>query len=333
MVEEILKILKERDNWLILSHEKPDGDTIGCGVALASLGLRLSKKVVFGCPDPCSPRYSFLLKDITFEVLDILPIDFPGDDGVIICVDTSNASRSVQGIADRSVKCPVINIDHHIDNEKYGDVNWIVPDASATGELVTELLFRSPWGISADEATALYAAVISDNGSFSFASTTLKSHDCAMKLLEAGASPNKIAEELDANLSDGVLKLWGAAMLRTETFAEGRCALYWLSCEDFAKTGTTRQSTENLVNFLLRIKGVKLAALCSEISDPLGKQPEVRVSLRARSLYNAREVASVFGGGGHNLAAGCTIKFPLEKALSLLRTEMESQVAGISAVR
>jgi phosphoesterase RecJ-like protein len=320
-IPDILKILESADNWLVLAHEKPDGDTLGCAAALAHFGGRMSKRVMLGCPDPCPDRYAFLQSGAQITVMRAVPDGFPGPGGAAVCVDTSTSSRSVPGLADVARECPLINIDHHVDNERYGSINWVDPTASATGEMVTEMLSCSRWGIDPTEAAALYVAIVSDNGSFSFASTTLKSHDCAMKLLNAGVSPNDIAEKLDSSLSPGVLRLWGRAMLRTEVFAHGRCALYWISRGDFEETGTARQDTENLVNLLLRIKGVRLAALCSEVGD--GGAGEVRVSLRARAPFNAREVASSFGGGGHDLASGCTLQLPIADAVRAVRDEME----------
>jgi phosphoesterase RecJ-like protein len=195
--------------------------------------------------------------------------------------------------------------------------------------MVTSLMEVSPWGIKPDEAEALYVAVVSDNGGFSFESTTLKSHNCAMVLLEAGVSPKKIADELNSIFSANILNLWGRAMMRAAVFAGGRGAIYWLTAKDFDETGTTREATENLVNFLLRIKGVKMAALCSELQNM--DEPQVRVSLRASSPFNAREVANVFGGGGHNLASGCTVRASIDDAVSMLKDEMTRHVAGISA--
>ncbi|MDR1650405.1 MAG: bifunctional oligoribonuclease/PAP phosphatase NrnA [Synergistaceae bacterium] len=333
MREAVLELLREKDKWLVISHEKPDGDTLGCGAALTRLGGRISKDVLFACMDPCPDKYSFLLDGLNLAVLDRMPENF-GHDGVIICVDTSTMARSLPGLAGLRGTCPIINIDHHTDNERYGDLNWIEPEASATGEMVTELLSSSPWGLTGGEASALYVAMISDNGSFSFASTTLRSHRCAMKLLEAGVSPNLAAEELESNLSPGVLSLWGRAMTRTVIFADSRCAVYWLSKEDFLETGTSRGATENLVNFLMRIKGVKLAALCSEFPPKDGEADAgVRVSIRSRPPFKAREVAAEFGGGGHDLASGCTIAASVEETLSLIRDEMERHVSGYSGDR
>jgi phosphoesterase RecJ-like protein len=314
-------------SWLVLSHENPDGDTLGCGVALTRLGTRLSKKAIHACPDPCPARYSFLFDGFDLRVPENLPEDFPGPEGVVICVDTSTSARTFPQVSSRNFMCPLVNIDHHADNERFGDVVWIEPMASATGEMVTELISESGWGLRKDEAEALYTALISDNGGFSFESTTLKSHAVAMTLIEAGVSPNKIAEELNSNLSEGILNLWGRAMVRATVFADGRCAIFWLTTEDFSQTETTHDATENLVNFLLRIKGVKMAALCSEMPGSEGEK-RVKASLRALAPFNAREVAVVFGGGGHNLASGCVFSTGISEVVSLLMKEMTHNVSG-----
>jgi phosphoesterase RecJ-like protein len=326
-IEKIVGLLNASDSWLVLSHENPDGDTLGCGAALTRVGLRLSKHAIHACPDSSPTRYSFLFDDFDLRVPENLPEDFPGPGGVVICVDTSTRSRTFPQVGSRGFMCPLINIDHHVDNERFGDVVWIEPMASATGEMVTELISESGWGLQKSEAEALYVALISDNGGFSFESTTLKSHAVAMTLIEAGVSPNKIAEELNSNLSEGILNLWGRAMMRATVFADGRCAIFWLNTEDFSQTETTRDATENLVNVLLRIKGVRMAALCSEMPG-YGGEKRVKASLRARAPFNAREVAAVFGGGGHNLASGCVFSARISEAVSLLRKEMTHHVSG-----
>jgi phosphoesterase RecJ-like protein len=326
-IEKIVGLLNASVSWLILSHENPDGDTLGCGAALTRVGLRLSKRVIHACPDPSPAKYSFLFNDFDLLVLENLPEDFPGPGGVVICVDAGAKTRVFPGAGPRALMCPLVNIDHHIDNERFGDIVWIEPSASATGEMVTELISESGWGLRKDEAEALYAAVISDNGGFSFASTTLKSHAVAMKLIEAGVSPSKIAEELESNLSANILNLWGRAMTRTTVFADGKCAVFWLDREDFSRTGTTRDATENLVNFLLKIKGVKMAALCGELSESESRK-RVKASLRARMPFNSRAVAAIFGGGGHNLASGCVLNVGISEAVSLLMEEMTKHVSG-----
>ncbi|MDR0764985.1 MAG: bifunctional oligoribonuclease/PAP phosphatase NrnA [Synergistaceae bacterium] len=325
-IEKIVRLLDASDSWLVLSHENPDGDTLGCGAALTRVGLRLSKKVIHACPDPCPAKYSYLFGSFDLLTPENLPEGFPGAGGVVICVDASTAARAFPRAGSRGFTCPLVNIDHHPDNERFGDVIWVDPTASATGEMITELISASGWGFQKDEAEALYTALISDNGGFSFESTTLKSHAVAMTLIEAGVSPGKISEKLNSSLSEGVLNLWGRAMTRTAVFADGECAVFWLTAEDFSRTETTRDAAENLVNFLLRIKGVKMAALCGEM-PAVGGEKRVKASLRARAPFNAREVAAVFGGGGHNLASGCVMSAGVSEAVSLLRKEMTRHVS------
>ncbi|MDR3254362.1 MAG: bifunctional oligoribonuclease/PAP phosphatase NrnA [Synergistaceae bacterium] len=316
-VAEVMEILSSKGKWLVLMHEKADGDTTGCAVAIASLGTRLGRDVTLAGPDPFPSRYSFLLGGMPYCQIDVVPEKFFGDDCVVICVDTSNAERSIKGLSAARSKVLIVNIDHHDDNSKYGDVNWIDGSSSATGEMVTELMSSSEWGITPQEANSLYTAIVTDNGHFSFPSSTAKSHERAVELLEAGASPGMMAEELESNMTEGALKLWSRAFSRVALFAGGLCAFFWLTKLDFEETLSTRQDTENLVNFLLRIRGVRLAALCTELGDG------VRVSLRARFPLSAHEIAVSLGGGGHNLASGCTIREPLDDALKILRTEME----------
>lgn len=320
-MNEIIDVLDRAVKWLVLSHEKPDGDTTGCAAAVARLGIRLSKEVTLGGPDPCHEQYEFLLDGMNFRILREIPAGFIVGDSAIICLDTSTADRAVHGVIEASSSCPVINIDHHPDNERFGTVNWIDATASATGEMITEMLSSSPWGVDKQEAEALYVAIVTDNGDFRFPSATVRSHECAISLMESGAVPSRLAAILEASLSSEVLRLWGRALSRTELFAGGRAAVYWLGLDDFEANGVTRGDTNGLVNFLLKIKGVRLAALCSETDDG------VRVNLRTRPPFSARDVAVVFGGGGHELASGCTIKAPMSEALALLRLEMERNAA------
>jgi phosphoesterase RecJ-like protein len=319
-VDEIIRTLSSSGRWLVLMHEKADGDTSGCAAAMASLGIRLGRDVTLGGPDQFPEKYLFMIDEIGYRQLDAIPESFINEEGVIICVDTSNAERSVKGLVEVRGSVTILNIDHHGDNSKYGDVNWIDQSASATGEMVTELMLSSGWGITSHEANTLYAAIVTDNGNFSYPSSTARSHECAVELLRAGASPGMIAEELETNLSWNALKLWGRAFDRVTLFCGGLCAYYWLTKSDFEETGSARHDAENLTNFLLRIRGIRLAALCTETDDG------VRVSLRARSPMSARAVAVRFDGGGHVLASGCTILEPLDDALNHLRTEMERHV-------
>lgn len=320
ILDEITGYLASHETWLVLAHEKPDGDTLGSSAAVVSLGLRLGKSILWGGRDSMPAGYAFLAPGLPYEVFPQLPLERLEKDALIICIDTSTVDRSADGLADALGKYTVLNIDHHADNKRFASVNWVDAAASATGEMITELMASSPWGITPFEAKALYAAIITDNGGFRFASTSIRSHECAIELLRAGALPHEITEELDSNMTAEALHLWGRALIRAETFARGKAALFWLAKEDFDATGTSQAETENLVNFLLRVKGAQLVALLSEADD------SVRVSLRARDPMNARTVAQLFGGGGHDLAAGCRVKGTAPSLLPVLRRAMEGHI-------
>ncbi|MDR1482462.1 MAG: bifunctional oligoribonuclease/PAP phosphatase NrnA [Synergistaceae bacterium] len=324
---DIISVLEKAGKWLVLAHEKPDGDTIGCSFAMAHAGARLSKEVMLGGPDIYPGRYEFLAAGINFNVLNEIPCDFIGTGGAVICLDTSTAGRSVQGVEDLQERFHTINIDHHSDNERFCAINWVDPTSSATGEMVTELLSVSPWGIDRREAEALYVAIVTDNGYFKFSSTTKRSYKCAIRLMEAGAVPGDLMAVLDSNMSAEILSLWGRAFSRTELFAGGRSAFFWLSKDDFEQTGASRSGTEGLVNFLLKIKGVGLAVLFSEADG------EIRVNLRARAPFSAHRIALAFGGGGHEVASGCVIRASLAEAVSAVITEIEKYAAGYIAPR
>ena len=321
IISDIVGVLASRSKWVVLSHSKPDGDTLGSAVALALAGRNLSKSVLLGGSDPMNPRYDFLLAGLQYQVIDDIS-DIVDSDTVVVSIDTANAQRSVKGIAELPANTPTVNIDHHIDNTLYADCNWINPKASATGEMIIELFLEAGWPLTKEAATALYAAIVTDNGNFGYASTTIDSHRYAIILLEAGVRPDEVMPCLDAYLSEGSLHMWGRFFSRVKTVADGLGAISLLYAKDFTETGALASDTENLAHMLLRLKGAKIAALCTETAGG------IRVNLRARRPYKVRDIATKFGGGGHDLAAGCTVEQPLDKAVELIQAELEKYAAS-----
>lgn len=314
----VIDAMMAAEKWIVLAHVKPDGDTIGSTAALASLGCRLSKSVLWGGCDAIPAHYYFLDPQNLYHQMDHLP-DIPQSEfakTLILCADTSLLDRSVPGIERYRPEVVVVNIDHHKDNERFGTINWINASASSTGEMVAELILAGGWGLEKNEADCLYMALISDNGGFRYASTSTQSHVAAIHLLDAGASPSHASRLLDQCMTPEALRLWGIALSRTEVFAGGKAALFWLADADFRATGAEREETDSLVNMLLRLRGVEMVALCTENRD------RIRINLRAHAPMNAREVANRMNGGGHDLAAGCHLNLPMDKALEKLKTEI-----------
>jgi len=314
----IIPLLAGASRWILLSHTKPDGDTLGCGSALWSVARSLGTDVVWGGPDPVPESYMFLAGTDSF-IPGLLVGDLcPDRNSAVVVLDTSTAARSVADISGLSGDVPVVNIDHHQDNEGFGTAVWVDPSSSSVGEMCW-LLLRS-WGvpIPSEAAEALYTAIVTDCGSFAFSCTTPRTHQVAADLLSLGVAPEKIDQLIRCSRTMGGLRLRGRALervLSVDSFA----ALTWIEKNDFRDTGSSSSETEFLVNELLTVRSVSFAVLFVEDDDC------VRVSLRSRGALSASEIAHAFGGGGHPQAAGCRLPLPLSEAVKTLTTLLEEK--------
>lgn len=294
---EIISLLESYASWAILCHENPDGDTLGCALSLYLLARRLGKKAIVGGKNSLPSKYQFLPHSSDYKI--ISASDIP-DDALVICIDTSTRARSVDGI-EKIVEChESVNIDHHADNELYCKRNLVCATASATAEIVTDLIAQK-WRLTKDEATCLYVALVTDNGNFRFSSVTPDSLKTAAVLIEAGANQAEIDDCLNENMTEYSLKLWGYGLESMKIFANGTSAICSLSCNDFLKFKSLPSDMENFVNQMLRVKGVKIALFVTEYEG------KIKLSVRTRNPFSARDIAHKFGGGGHVNAAGASL--------------------------
>lgn len=316
LLAEALKKMREHDSWLIVVHENPDGDTLGCGLALYSMGLRMGKDVRIIGKSALPDSYCFLPFSGSYEqVQELTGGDMRGG-SLVICADISTAERGVGGLGYANV----INIDHHGDNKLYAELNVVVPEASATAEIIVDLFRLSGLPLERDEAACLYTALVTDNGNFRFRSTTPNSHICAARLLETGIDPSELDDRINRNMTVGVMKLWGDAFCRVETFAGGRAAMFWLNGDDFKRAGADFSATDGLVNLLMRLGGVDIALLLTEYEGA------AKLSIRTREPYSAREISAEWGGGGHIQAAGAKINATVEEARKILKDRVAKYV-------
>lgn len=317
--------LAEAGEWIILSHVKPDGDTLGTGSALWSLGTTLGKGVFWGGPDSFPERYAFLAGSgdyIPAPSFSALPL--PGENTVLIVLDTSTSARSVPGLIESAAGLPLVNIDHHEDNERFGTLNWIDPGASSAGEMVWDLLRTWDVPIPLASAEALYTAIVTDCGSFAFSSTTEKTHEAAGCLIRLGVSPERMEGLIRHTRTLQSLHLW-ARSLSGAFLCSGFAAMAEVSITDFLETGAVPADTEFLVNELLTIQAVTFAALLVE------EEAGVRVSLRSKGNISAAEIARSLGGGGHPQAAGYKSQLPLARAREGLLALLEKKHAERTA--
>ena len=311
MKNKIVKTIMENQSFLILPHVKPDGDAIGSTMALAKGLKQLNKNVLIYSHDEVPYDVKFIDdKDLFKNEL----VDFEYD--VIVALDSSDLGR----LKDREavLNKPVINIDHHKTNTLFGDLNWVNPDASATGEMVYELLKLLPVDITIEIAQALYVAIATDTGNFIYSNTTQKTHLIVADLMNMKIDVPLISRYLYQNIPLNKFRFDSAVLNHVEFHYDGRLGIVMVS--DSMKNEFHCNNTDNLVEAVRNIQGVEVAALVVERGD------EVKISLRSKNHVDVSAIAQKNSGGGHKNAAGFSMPKDMEKAKDLVIKEFENLV-------
>lgn len=309
--KEIMKKIRQANYISILSHERPDGDAIGSLLAMGLAIEKLGKEVKMFSPDGLPKTYGFLTGSEKIEKLDTLL--FRASD-LCIFLDTANPDRIYDDFDIRSLKGYIINIDHHIDNRLYGDINFVDPCASATGELVYEVLLEDESLITKEVADALYTAIVTDSGRFSYNSTSPKTHRIVAELLSKGADNVKISRCLYENKPFKLIKLIGEVLKEAQVSFDGKVIWGVLSESKLKESGFDTLESEGFLSFLRMVEGAKIIILFREMEEG-----RVRVSLRSKDEdVKVRLIASRFGGGGHDMAAACTLDTSIREAKELI---------------
>lgn len=301
---ELVALLRApRGRVLLLGTVQPDGDLlgsqIGLGLALAEAGAA----VTLAGPHPVPDVLRFLPGAAVVERWERAPGFFD----LVILVDCPDPSRT-NGLLEgsRGPATRVVSIDHHQDSRRYADVHWVEPAASATGEMVYDLIQALGLKLTPEIATNLYTSIHTDTGSFRYSNTTPRALRVAADLVAHGARPELVAGALYECRRPEDLRRLAELLARVEVSPDGRVA--WLALPAGSVTEAF-VAAEDLVNYPRSIASVKVAALFREI-DP----GSVKVSLRAKGEVNVARIAAAFGGGGHANAAGCTIAGSLAEA-------------------
>jgi bifunctional oligoribonuclease and PAP phosphatase NrnA len=288
------EILRRR-SFLITSHAKPDGDSIGSQVALALALRALGKQVRIVNCDPPQPSLR------PFPGVAGIEIASQADgvyDAVIVLECADLARTGVAGLEPHFI----INIDHHPGNAHYGAVNWFDADAAACGEMVFDVIASLGVALTPEIATHIYVAILTDTGSFHYSGLSPRTFDICRQLLEAGANPVAIARAVFDDNSVGRIRLSSAVLGTIELDASGRLAALLMTREMERQTGGRYDDTEGLINVPLTVKEIQAVVLFKEA------EPNVyKVSLRSKGTVDVGAVATRFGGGGHKNAAGCTV--------------------------
>lgn len=280
---------------LMLGHIHPDADVLGTLLALGEALASRGWTVVAGGPHPSPELLSFLPGVERYRSLTRIEGAFD----VAVLTDCPNPART-EGLleAARASGATILNIDHHHDNRRYGDVNWVDPTAAATGEMVYRLVTGLGAALTPAMATNLFTAIHTDTGSFRYSNTTAETFRIAAALVAAGAEPSLVSGRLYERRQADSLRWLGESLRRVEVSPDGRIA--WLALP----SGVVPESfveSEELVNYPRSIDSVRVACLLRQLGD------RVKVSLRAKGDVDVSRIAARFGGGGHPNAAGCTV--------------------------
>lgn len=306
------EVLLTAGTFAIASHMHPDGDAIGCMIGMGLALKDIGKEVVVVSPQPIPPLYHFL----------------PGSDLVVVSGERLQGYRFNCGIVldctglERLSKETVrvfgccetlINIDHHISNAYFGDVNIVDPEAAATGEILFQMLSALGIRISPEVATNLYTALVTDTGSFQYQNASSRCHLVASSLMERGADHNRVQQCLNEQRTLASIRLLEKGLSTLTVDQGGQIAWMAIPRHWFVETGCKMEDSEDFINYPKSIAGVEIGILFKEIDDH-----EVRVGFRSKRFADVNFLAGGFGGGGHERAAGCTVRDTLSEAKALV---------------
>ncbi len=319
-IEQVIEVINKHSSFLITSHVSPDGDGIGSQFALHALIEGMGKRALIVNEDPLPELYNFL-PGLWRQANDVVRSQKFDAVFVIECASLDRIGSPIELITEGIV---VVNIDHHVSNERFGGVDWVDSGSSSAGEMIYELYRRLDRPIGKEEALFLYIAIVTDTGSFRYANTTPGAHRLAAELLDLGVGPEEVAEKLYENRSISAMRLLGSALSTLRRSEDGRITWLYVTREMMAQAGVKPEEMEGIVNYARSIRGARVALFFKETAEP----GEVKVSLRSKDPIDVDEVARAFGGGGHLQAAGCTVKGKIDEVIPLVIKKVKETLKG-----
>jgi phosphoesterase RecJ-like protein len=303
--EEVVAELRKRPAFVMVSHVKPDGDTLGAGLALGIALKQLGKRVHYFQQDPV-PRNLRFLPDTEFVTRDV-PADLP-EDTLWVFGDMSDTARAGEFLPKIDRK-NILDIDHHLGNSHFGALNYVLPHECSTGTCVMHLLRGLKVEVDKDIATCLLTTIMTDTGGFMHSNTTPEVLLLSAELMNLGANKEQITEEIFANKRYAALKLLGRALNEARSEYDGRYIWSFVDDNMLDECDADGEDTEEIVNHLRSVEGVEVSALFKAYDG------DIRVSLRSSGRVNVQAVAARLGGGGHFRASGLTYVGPLNDAV------------------
>ncbi len=316
--------LRDRDRFLLTAHEGPDGDALGSLLGMHNLLTQLGKdSVMFMAAKefPLPIEYRFLSLE---EVFHEAPADMA--DRTVVFLDCGNIDRMPVDFLTEGGNF-VINIDHHHDNTRFGDVNLVDTAASSTAEIVYELGRQLGGRLTPEIASALYVGLVTDTGKFMYENANAETHRIAAELIEAGVDVDDTYRRLYEHVPLEKLRLVARALNGIQLLCDERLVLAYVTAADYEASGAGEEMTEGIIDHLRSVEGAKVAALVRD-QGSRGRTAR-KVSLRSsEGDVDVSAIARSQGGGGHKRAAGFSTDLELEELIQLLCGEVGSQLGG-----
>jgi phosphoesterase RecJ-like protein len=319
-LRQIVDAIRARRRFVISSHSRPDGDSIGSQLAMA-LALRTLGKDVHIINKDRAPGPILQFPGVAeIEIADAVS----GDYDAAIIMECGDLQRTGVAGLDRFF---VINIDHHPGNSTYGQLNWFDSTAAACGEMVFDLIAALGVPLDAAIGTHIYLAILTDTGSFHYSSISPRTFEICARALEAGVDPVRVARNVYDSNNMGRLKLFGAVLSAMQLDPTGRVAIVYLDHEMAREAGGTYEDTEGLINLPLTVKEIEAVVFFKQ-----NEGDQYRVSMRSKGEIDVGAIAKEFDGGGHKNAAGCTVTGPIDSLQKLFVERIDQAIqAAISA--
>ncbi|MGD9300518.1 MAG: bifunctional oligoribonuclease/PAP phosphatase NrnA [Desulfobacterales bacterium] len=316
-MDRIINHIKEANHILLASHSDPDGDAIGSILALGiAIGRRGQKTTIYNAsPIPAVYRFLPSVERIVRHIKKANTYDLAL---IMDCGDLPRIGEASTTVRQIPV---VINIDHHISNTCFGDIQLIDPLACSTAEIVYRLIKALEVPLDKAIATSLYTGILTDTGSFRFSSTNQAAFAISQEMANLGVEPHDVAQHVYGTYSLGRIKLLNLALDSIEISDNGKLSIMTVTGAMFAETGTHPEDVDGMINYARRIEDVKVAALIQEQQNgktSSASQCRYHVSLRSDGSVDVAAIAGSFGGGGHTSAAG----FQVETTLTELKSDI-----------
>ncbi len=317
-VETVIARLEAAKRIVITAHVNPDGDASGSSLALALLMRARGKTIRLAIPMTDLGAPGVLETFQSFQ--DDSPIAAPD---LFVCLDCATVPRlALPQLRDKAGLWPTLNIDHHETNDRYGHLNYVVGGASSTGEVIYDIAKAAGWPIDRDIAEALWVAIVTDTGRFSYSSTSPSTLRCGADLLACGVRAPWLNDELFCVKDRKELDIHRRALSSLETWHNDKVAVITLTERDYEETGCTKSCTETFANIPRSVRGSVIAVFLYRLPG----DPKTHVSIRARAPFSACALAKAFGGGGHELAAGATVDMGIDDAKAAVIAAAEAQL-------